>query len=306
MVSVPNSTGLLTTHRTLVVLLGSARGGSAAWISMLTHLLGALSADLALCLGNTSNQGRIATLMARAKYVWPMQEPKDWGTALDAVAHRESIAPGRWHRALKQKVASQTSGLFGGAHLNGELLPGSGAIIFTLRYWLLQTAAATLDMYNRIVLTRTDHLYLCDHPNVFPRPGTVLVARGERYGGWTDRHHVFHPRTKNQALGVLPWLLRNPRKAKNPEMAIKLAWRELGVRVEPLPRCMLTVSAKGDSTRWWSAETPSKLCKRVDGSPRLLPTQLAVKYPIELDLALRYCRRSAYHRCGAGVPRRRS
>ena len=54
--------------KTLVILLGSARGGEETWSSFYKYLLNPLSADLALLFGNTDN--KTSSLYSIAIYVW--------------------------------------------------------------------------------------------------------------------------------------------------------------------------------------------------------------------------------------------
>ena len=62
--------------KTLVVLLGSARGGEETWNSLYTYLISPLSADLALLFGKTDL--KTSSLYSRAKYVWEIDEYDDW------------------------------------------------------------------------------------------------------------------------------------------------------------------------------------------------------------------------------------
>ena len=184
-------------NETLVVLLGSARGGEASWASLYRHVLDALRADLALAFGSASRH--VATsLVLRARYVWVFDEPADWGDVLDAVAVEANVSVAAWRQAAAHP-RTVGSGLYGGARIGGRVLAGSGAIIFGLRWLLLRHHHATLESYRRIVLTRSDHLYVCDHANVWPRlvlrasasqlppVGVVEGRRSEYFGGLTDR-----------------------------------------------------------------------------------------------------------------------
>jgi hypothetical protein len=62
--------------KTLVVLLGSARGGEETWSSLYKYLLNPLSADLALLFGKSNN--KTSSLYQKAKYVWEIDEYEDW------------------------------------------------------------------------------------------------------------------------------------------------------------------------------------------------------------------------------------
>ena len=87
----PPVSTLKPVNRTLVVLLGNARGGEETWESLYTNLLDPQSADLALAFGDTASGARGQPLAglslgARAKHVWFLHEPSDWGDVLDAAA----------------------------------------------------------------------------------------------------------------------------------------------------------------------------------------------------------------------------
>ena len=62
--------------KTLVVLIGSARGGEETWSSLYKYLLNPLSADLALLFGKSNN--KTSSLYKKAKYVWEIDEYEDW------------------------------------------------------------------------------------------------------------------------------------------------------------------------------------------------------------------------------------
>ena len=174
-------------NETLVVLLGSLRGGEPTWESMYRHLLDPLSADLALAIGSSGPSSAAhlaaASLARRAKHVWVYAEPEEWGGPLDRIAHAVGADPAGWRRAAAH-ARSRDSGLYGGVRVGGTTLAGSGAIIFVLRWWVLTEHRATLARYGRIILSRADHYYRCDHPDVWP--AAVLLRAGRQAGGTAE------------------------------------------------------------------------------------------------------------------------
>lgn len=233
-----------------------------------------------LAFGHTSLHEN-TSLVRAARFVWIMHEPTDWGDVLDAVAREEGVSHMGWRRAA---AASSTSGLYGGVVLNGTVLPGSGAIIFALRHWMLRTHSETLARYARVVITRADHFYACDHPNFWPAPGTVGVTEGRLssvFGGVTDRHNIFLSSVKEEALNVLGWMVVHPTLTvgASPEVVLERAWQAASLSTALVARTMFTVVAPGDTTRWQQPSTA-----RVREAPFL-----KLKYVHEHDIARDRC-----------------
>ena len=301
---------------TLVVLLGNARGGKVAWDSLEKNLLSPLRADLALAFGSTSKWP--AQLTERAKYQWVLDEPRNWTSVLDAVAKEEGDSRGkRWRRHARK---CKGKGLYGPATLDGQEEPGSGVIIFAFRNWLLHGSRRTdgqhaelpvsstseclktLETYDRIVLTRADHVYACDHPDVDVAPAhflpgqeelpTVWIPAGEDYDGITDRHHIFNGKQDARSvLDVLRWLVRQKSKLElhsclNPEGCLMEYFRSAGVasRIRRFSRTMYTVKVDGvDTTRWTEGADHWAPVKGQEG--------LIAKYPDEYAMATAECNR---------------
>ena len=78
--------------------------------------------------------------------------------------------------------------LWGGVTLDGGVLKGSGALIMLLRDMLLEKLTI-LKKYDKIIITRFDHLYFYDHPPL-SSDDVIEVPVGEDWWGITDRHHV--------------------------------------------------------------------------------------------------------------------
>ena len=75
--------------KTLVILIGNARGGEETWQSMYKYLLDPFSADLALLFGKTNNKS--SSLYKKAKYLWEIEEYSNWRK------YYENNAEGNWN-----------------------------------------------------------------------------------------------------------------------------------------------------------------------------------------------------------------
>ena len=62
--------------KTLVILLGTARGGEETWNTMYKNLIEPYSADLALLFGKNSDKS--SSLYKNAKFIWEINEYSDW------------------------------------------------------------------------------------------------------------------------------------------------------------------------------------------------------------------------------------
>jgi hypothetical protein len=248
--SVPNVTEqqrLIGANQSLVIIIGTLRGGEIAWESALKNLLDANDADLALLISdNTPAHLKNSSLYRRAKYIWNHTEYKDWGDAVDLIHGKD------W-RVNVLPYDNGLGGVFSG--LPGS--KGSGVIIFMLRWFLSQILVKEriLEQYDRFVLTRSDHFYLCpadfqdlDLDNYVWLPST----------DFTDRHLVVGRKHILAALNILPPILQlNQSMAKNisqnlynPESVISLRWNQEGLKVKYFPRVLFTSATTGDQTRW--------------------------------------------------------
>ena len=239
--------------KTLVVLLGNLRGGELAWKSLYENLLDVNGADLALMIGDTRAEFRNASLFQRATYHWTFPEFEDWGDALDQIngsAWREALIP----------LMHSTSPILGGVKAKGFW--GSGAIIFVIR-WYLSNKIRDLQLthkYERFVITRSDHYYLCEHDLSELDPQYLWLPQGSDCGGFTDRHLVVSSQNVLSALNIIPPLLQHPeryqsivqKRSGNPEKIIYKRWKEEHLKrlVRRFPRMLFTCGQDGDLTRW--------------------------------------------------------
>ncbi len=277
-------------NRTLVIIMGTLRGGEASWSSMYRNLLDPNSADLALLVPKKTS--RISSLFNRATFVWEHDEYDDWALAIEKYIvgsnrtnWRQMVIPRNC--LAKTWAQSRASGLFGGVkeHTKCKCLEvklkrvppkthschkdtnGSGAIIFLLRVMLQENIRrlGLLEKYDRFVLTRSDHYYGCPHNLDHLDNRYMWIPSGEDYHGVTDRHLVCNSSHILKALNILPPVVLNPAKYwnfvgdGNPERLIKLRWVEEGLwdRVRRFPRMMFTCATRNDTSRWARANFSS-------------------------------------------------
>jgi hypothetical protein len=259
-------------NKTLVILIGSLRGGELAWSTLAEHVLDVNHADLALLLGTaTPIMYRDASLFQRAKYHWKVPEYDDWADAIDLIngtIWRERVFP----------ILYEFGYVLGGIKVHGNQY-GSGAVIFMLRWFLSnhlqdeqeETAGtgggapdaggwkSLLQKYERFIITRTDHYYLCRHDISQLDPNVLWVPDGEDYGGITDRHLVVSRDQVLQALDILPPVLQDPtqyahlldnRYGNTVETLIDFRWKQESLPVRRFSRMMFTCGQDGDTTRF--------------------------------------------------------
>ena len=247
-------------NRTLVVLMGNLRGGEIAWSTLYENVLDLNQADLALIIGRKPPENKTSSLYNRAKYVWEFDEYNDWGDAMDLIN-------GTGWRATLPGLLPPVSNLLGGMKLPNTESRGSGAIILMIRYFLSREIQrlGLIKKYDRFVVTRSDHYYLCKHNLSLLSPEYLWLPNGEDNLGITDRHLVVSSKYVLDALDILPGLLKDPQRYQddvkdtwdNPEKMIKKRWEAMGLfaKVRRFPRMMFTCAVEGDTTRW-SIMTP--------------------------------------------------
>jgi hypothetical protein len=245
-------------NRTLVIVLGNVRGGEPAWRSMCQHLLDANSADLALLIGEGDpNSPKATTLLhERAKFIWSVPEYDDWADAMEDIPNK----PTDWRDRLFSMVDPSRVGniLLGAAHN----ITGSGALVFMFRFYLSQKLQEynLLRQYDRFVVTRSDHFYLCVHDLSKLSNEFLWVPTGSDYFGICDRHFIASNRTILAALDILPPLVRNPELYKeqiktypyNTERFLLLRWQQEGLShlIQRFDRNLFLVAGNADDTRW--------------------------------------------------------
>lgn len=199
-------------NRTLVVVLGNVRGGTPAWKSMIREVLDPNMADLALLIGegDPTNPPERTLLHDRAKYIWTVPEYDDWADAMEDIPDK----PYDWReRLFGMTNATRRGNILLGAAQN---ISGSGALVFMFRFYLSQKLIENnlLSIYNRFVVTRSDHYYLCVHDLSQLSNDYIWVPDGSDHYGICDRHFIASNKTILSALDILPPLVRNPEAYK--------------------------------------------------------------------------------------------
>jgi len=271
-------------EKTLVILIGNARGGEKTWHTMYEHLLKPFNADLALCFGYKEN--KTESLYEKAKYIWELPEYEEW-----ADFYVENFGEhGIWKPVFEAGKEIGFSGLYGSR--------GSSAITFAFRHWLLKNKKDILTQYDRLVVTRSDHFYDRDHPlldnNYF------WVPEGEGYGGLCDRHHVFPSSDVDIVFGIVEKYVNTPQivedfwhreKKYNDEIGsykLHLNIEQVFMKyftnngyfdkIRECERVQFTVKTAEDTTRWWNGDG-----SKVPGHPDLYQ-----KYGHECVIALKH------------------
>ena len=227
--------------KTLVVLLGSARGGEETWSSLYKYLLNPLSADLALLFGKSNNKS--SSLYQKAKYVWEIDEYEDWWNYF-----KKYFSDTLFNIYKKNEI----EGLGGGI----KNFKGSGAIIFALRHFLKTNFKHELLKYDRIILSRSDFYYIDFHPNL--KNDFFYIVEGEKYGGVSDRHHIFPTSIIDKVLSINEFLDNKKNfnylisKKLNPERALYEYYKNNGLleKIKFCKRVQFIVSRENESKRW--------------------------------------------------------
>jgi hypothetical protein len=284
-------TSLQKRQKTLVILLGNARGGKCTWDTLNEHVLRPLSADLALLFDHGPDDDN-QSLFNKAKHIWTDKVDflKVWDKAADALGASAK------DREYKNRPADN---IHGGLKKG---VRGSGGIIAAFRSVLVNEHADAVKEYDRIILTRSDHYYACDHPDVRPDEGLIYVPPDEGYGGLTDRHVVFHADDFEKVVDIVPFLIERKHRG-NIETALRDMWKDNKLMVVPIGRTFFEVKRDEDNTRWGNAsknawehsddglnlkyprtyETAKDNCEgasTLKEACRLMRNELLAKYPI--------------------------
>lgn len=288
--------GDLQGPRTLVVLMGSLRGGEKAWHTLYSEVLDANpNTDLALLLGDTRPELLNATIFQRAKFYWKFPEFDDWGEPIDVMdQHLKNPNSGDWRETILPIIHENADidGAMFGAVKAMHRERGSGAIIFVMR-WFLQLVLDRLKLYNyydRFVITRTDFYYRCRHSfeEVVASAGQtpqnyLYVPKGESYNGVTDRYLLVYRQQVMKALNIFPYFLTHfedyPNRTLNPELTLKISWDLQGLTIKWFDRVFFTCGVAGDDTRW-------------RGLSGLVPEGVRLKYKDEYRLSYATCNMS--------------
>ena len=247
--------------KTLVVILGSHRGGEETWHTMYKYLLEPLDADLAL-VNNTFDDN---SLCKKAKFLWKINlNQEDLSKSLKNY-YEDNFKGQQWYDFFSYH---KDAGMGGPIVTKG----GSGALVFAFRHCLLKNFCNNNLDYDWVILTRSDHYYINFHQNIKELDKRFLYAfPDERYGGVCDRHVIFHSSIANQALGIAEFFsdIKNKdllfkkyiykenglikQKFLNPERLLKLYFDSKKLKIEEIRRCQFTVALESDKTLWQKA-----------------------------------------------------
>lgn len=239
--------------KTLVVIIGSHRGGEETWNSMYKYLLHPLGADLAL-VNNIFDEN---SLCKKAKFLWKIDLDQDDLSKSLKNYYEDNFKGQQWYDVFSYHKKSG----FGGQIVNEK---GSGSLLIALKHHLLKNFLNTILNYDWIILTRSDQYYVNFHENIKELDKRfVYVLPDEKYGGVSDRHFVFHSEIATKVLGMAEFIadvqnkdlllkeyIYEKYKFLNCERAIKLYFDSMKLKTKGLRRCQFSTSIKGDFSAW--------------------------------------------------------
>jgi hypothetical protein len=243
------SDGNSRTNTTLVILIGNLRCGEPAWQTLYNNVLDVNNADLALMIGDISEQYQNSSLFQRVKYTWRFQEYDDWGDALDIINGTA------WRNTISLSPRAIENGALGG--VKGYAKRGSNAISMMIKYWLaghIRKEKLT-QLYDRFVITRSDHFYMCPYNLSQLDNDYIWVPKGEDYYGICDRLYVSSSEHVLDSLDIItpflsnydPWAYAS---AHNAESMLKASWYRKNLPVKRSTRVMFICTAgSSDHTR---------------------------------------------------------
>jgi hypothetical protein len=200
-------------NRTLVCVICQTRSWELTWSGFKRNVLDVLQADLALCIGVPDNYNYQNPFWQHAKYKITFPEYEDWGDAFDYIQDVElnfiETNKPNWRKLLDLNGENW----LGGIKDSHRQQPGSGAIIFTARWYLLKFIENEdiFSKYDRIIITRSDFIHNIIHPYVtLMDPKYIWIPDGEGYGGMTDRHVILSKYNYKQYLNLVSNIVTNP------------------------------------------------------------------------------------------------
>ena len=278
---------------TLIVLIGSLRGGEQTWRSLIRHVIVPSHADLALMIGalalrHPARLGQRRNMLhARAKYLWtvPERTNEEWASALDQIARdlgaRNSTA---WRADLgsfRVRKEMWMSPLFlGPSHWSATI---NLVMRWELKRRLMQHDV--LQQYSRFMIARADHYYTCRLDLSHLAISNIWVPEGEDYGGVCDRAIVCGRDDVLKCLSVVDGYLVDPSSYPawlNPEKLLMMRLERQGLwsKVRRFKRVMFISAVPGDPSRSLVTEDSMKLVPRLG---------VYCKYPRECKLATSNC-----------------
>lgn len=197
-------------ERVLVCVVNSTRGHEVTFRSFKRHVLDELHADLALAIAVGDGYDTDNPYWTHAKYRWTVRDIRDFAEHFDsaqrALCAERRIAAPEWRAIL-------TVGGIWLDRVGPATNPGSACGIALYCRWLLLRSLQENDLlrhYDRIIITRSDFVWLCPHPPLSLLDSSAIwIPEGEDYDGLADRHLVASPADAAGCLNLIePVLLR--------------------------------------------------------------------------------------------------
>lgn len=245
-------------ERVLVCVISQTREHQLVWNNFKKNVLDELDADLALCISTPEDYDYNNPYWQHAKYKWTCPEYDDWTDAFEFARQTNFPEVGEtW-----KKILSISDNWM--SPINGH--PGAGCILIFFR-WLLWHNLQKEDIfkkYDRIIMTRSDFMFLCPHPPVeILNPNFVWIPDGEHYGAITDRYAVLSEKNAAAYFSILKNIMTNTDKLYdllvgqqpvNLEKSVKTVLDiELGENSYGFfPYIMYAVRSPEGKTRWQS------------------------------------------------------
>lgn len=283
--SCPDCPDSSSKRRTLVIVLGSLRGGEAAWRSLQDNVLDVNDADLAVMTQEPiPARYQNSSLHRRAKYWWTVKTYDDWMDAMDLVNNSSD-----WREVMLNNYAGGKNIMMGG--IMG--VRASAAIVFMFRWFLAEKLKELelVDKYDVFIVTRSDHYYLCPQDLSHYDHNHLWVAEGEDYHGINDRHLMTGRDLILPALNIMPSFLANienyvellRKPTGNSERFLLLRWTEEGLAkyIRRTPRTMFAVMTPQDTSGWGSPQSFPPMLQAQE--------QIYYKYMFEYLQALANC-----------------
>lgn len=254
-------------EKTLVILIGNARGGEKTWQTMYKNLLDPYNADLALCFGY--NKEKKSSLYSSADYIWEIPEYEHWEDF-----YYENFGDGPWQTVFKVVGNNGFSGLFDTI--------GSSGITLAMRHYIFKNKRDIVCSYDRIIISRSDYFYVKPHPILINN--FYWIPYGEGYGGITDRHIIFPSSYFDIFFGIVQNYVNTEQILEdfkdcfdtlNIEKCYSIYLKRIGYskNIRQFQRVNFTVKTKEDPTRWWAG----------DGKTVPYNENLYLKYSSEYD-----------------------
>ncbi len=233
------------------MILAETRVHALTWTRCKRFLIDELGADLAVCIGRKPGETfKGDPFYENSKFRWIYEEEsEDFQRAFEDIGGANPSLC-----ANLQKIKDQ---LFGGVVCSGH--NGSAGILLFFRSFLARHLQHVKDLYDYIIVTRSDYYYELPHPPCLT--GRIMIPSGEDYGGLTDRHMVCPSDKIIQALTILDPILEDG-DAMVSAMSFHESWnlekyisfmfdlRGLSQVVVRFPRVMYAVKEKSTKTRW--------------------------------------------------------